>query len=92
MRRKFSKIELTRKSTTKMSAIDSPKFLIFIKPWDDAVFLNLIKLLRFIEKSESELGVSLEIVMPEDLLIQVNAAKQKGMGDDLKEITTIFSE
>ena len=30
--------------------------------------------------------------MPEDLLIQINSAKQKGMGDDLKEITTIFSE
>ena len=50
------------------------RLLIFIKPWDDDVFINLLKLLKFIEKMEKHSGISIEIVMPEDLLGHVNAA------------------
>ena len=32
----------------------SPNILIFIKPWDDDVFLTYIKLLEYIERIEKE--------------------------------------
>ena len=47
------------------------KFLIFIKPWDDAVFLNLIKLLEYVEQQEKNLGICIEVVLPSDLQTQV---------------------
>ena len=46
----------------------NPKILVFIKPWDDEVFLSFVTLLEFIEQMEGELDVSVTIVLPEDLL------------------------
>eukprot|EP00353_Schmidingerella_taraikaensis_P009666 CAMPEP_0185592298 /NCGR_PEP_ID=MMETSP0434-20130131/67455_1 /TAXON_ID=626734 ORGANISM="Favella taraikaensis, Strain Fe Narragansett Bay" /NCGR_SAMPLE_ID=MMETSP0434 /ASSEMBLY_ACC=CAM_ASM_000379 /LENGTH=128 /DNA_ID=CAMNT_0028218001 /DNA_START=89 /DNA_END=471 /DNA_ORIENTATION=+ len=51
-----------------------PKLLIFIKPWDDDVFINLLKLLSYIERIEQEQEICIEVVMPADLLAQVQAA------------------
>ena len=46
----------------------STKLLIFIKPWDDEVFVNLLKLLKFIQYQEEQIGTSIEVVLPQDLL------------------------
>ena len=43
------------------------KFLIFIKPWDDDVFVNLLVLLKFVEDHEHELNICIEVVLPGDL-------------------------
>ena len=58
----------TRASSIEM---DTPakcsKFLIFIKPWDDDVFVNLLVLLKFVQDNEHELNICIEVVLPGDL-------------------------
>ena len=44
------------------------KLLIFIKPWDDEVFVNFLKLLKFIQNHEEQTGTSIKVVLPRDLL------------------------
>ena len=69
-----------------------PKILIFIKPWDDAVFENLIALLGYIERCEAEMSIEIDIVMPEDLLVQVEQARSQGIMGLTREVTTKFEE
>ena len=71
---------------------DCPKFLIFIKPWDDSVFMNLIVLLNFVANCEQELGVCVEIVLPQDLLEQLKNAIRDNKITLLKEVNTVFTE
>lgn len=46
----------------------STNLLIFIKPWDDEVFVNLLHLLKFIQYHEEQTGTSINVVLPKDLL------------------------
>ena len=52
------------------------KFLIFIKPWDEDVFINLLVLLKFIQDKENELNICIEVVLPADLQIKVADHRQ----------------
>ena len=41
-----------------------PRILIFIKPYDEEVFINFFKLLRYIMEKQTELNICISIVMP----------------------------
>jgi len=38
------------------------------------------------------MGINIEIVLPEDLLTQVRVAKTRGMGSELKDFNTAFTD
>ena len=41
-----------------------PKFLIFIKPWDDSVFQNFLILLSSIDRTQKEMEITIDIIVP----------------------------
>ena len=70
----------------------NPSILIFIKPWDDEVFLSFITLLEFIEHMEGELGISVTLVLPEDLQVRTQAYMSEGRSTLRKEINAVLTE
>jgi len=60
----------SRANISKMSSVvmynipNRPKFLIFIKPWDDSVFQNFLILLSSIDRTQKEMEITIDIIVP----------------------------
>ena len=78
--------------TSRKSEANNTKILIFIKPWDDEVFLNFISLLEYIELMEIAHDIEVTVVLPEDLIGRTNDYIRTQPKCQLKKkINTVFS-